>query len=110
MPTDVRTNIKACVSCQHRKLSHRLPELPVGHRPVTRAFQCIVIILLNYKRLSQGNHLILSVIDRFAWFVILIPIKDKTTRTTVRHLIDRVFSAFGPSATLHSDHDKGYDN
>ena len=109
MPTDVRTHIEACVSCQHSKSSHRPPELPVGHRPVTRAFQCIVLNLVNYKRLPQGNRLILSVIDRSTRFVILITVKDATTRTIVRHLIERVFSASGPSATLHSDQGKEYD-
>ena len=94
----VRTHIEACLSCQHRKSSHRPPKLPVGHRSVTRAFQCVAVDLVEYKSLSQGNCFILSAIDHFTRFVALIPIKDKAARTIV-HLIERVFSVFGPPET-----------
>ena len=110
MSTDVRTHIEACLSSQHRKSSHRPPKLPVGHRPVTRAFQCVAVDLVEYKSLSQGNRFILSVIDHFTRFVVLIPIKDKAARTIVRHLIERVFSVFGPPETLHSDQGKEFEN
>ena len=38
------------------------------------------------------------------------PIKDKAARTIVRHLIERVFSVFGPPETLHSDQGKEFEN
>ena len=60
--------------------------------------------------MSQGNRFILSVIDHFTRFVVLIPIKDKAARTIVRHLIERVFSVFGPPETLHSDQGKEFEN
>ena len=59
MSTDVRTHTEACLSCQHRKSSHRPPKLPVGHRPVTRAFQCVAVDLVECKRLSRGKRFIL---------------------------------------------------
>ena len=34
--TDVQHHVKSCLSCQHRKTSHRPPKLPTGHRPVER--------------------------------------------------------------------------
>ena len=40
----------------------------------------------------------------------MIPIKGKTARTIVCHLIERVFSLFGPPETLHSDQGKGFEN
>ena len=109
MSTNVRTHIEACLSCQHRKSSHRPPKLPVGHRSVTRAFQCVAVVLVEYKSLSQGNCFILSAIDHFTRFVALIPIKDKAARTIV-HLIERVFSVFGPPETLHSHQGKEFEN
>ena len=36
--------------------------------------------------------------------------KDKEARTIVRHLIERVFSAFGPPETLHSGQGKEFEN
>ena len=82
----------------------------MGHRSVTRAFKCVAVDLVEYKGLSQGNRFIFSVIDHLTRFVILIPIKDKAARTIVRHLIERVFSVFGPPETLHSDQGKNFDN
>ena len=58
--------------------------------------------------MSQGNRFILSV--HFIRFVVLKPIKDKAARTIVRHLIERVFSVFGPPETLHSDQGKEFEN
>ena len=110
MSTDVRTHIEACLSCQHRKSSYRPPKLPVGRRPVTRAFQCVAVDLVEYKSLSQGNRFILSVIDHLTRFVISIAIKNKAACTIVRHLIERVFSVFGPPKTLHSDQGKKIEN
>ena len=49
MSTDARTHIEACLSCKHRKSSHRPTKTPVGHRPVTRAFQCVAVDLVEYK-------------------------------------------------------------
>ena len=77
MSTDIHTHIEACLSCQHSTSSHRPPKLPVGHRPVTRAFQCVAVDLVEYKSLSQGNRFILSVIDHFTRFVVWYPSKIK---------------------------------
>ena len=84
--------------------------MPVGHRPVTRELQCVAADLVEYKSLSQGNRLILSVIDNLTRFIILIPINDEAARTIVRHLIERVSSAFGPPETLYSDQGKECEN
>ena len=110
MSTDVRTHIEACLSCQHRKLSHRLPKLALGHRSVTRAFQCVAVDLVENKRLSQGNRFILCVIVHLTLFAVSMPIEDKAARTIVRHLLERAFSVFGPPETLHSNQFKELDN
>ena len=64
--------------------------------------------LVEYKSKSEGNRFILSVIDHLTRFLILIPIKSKEAAVVVRHLIDRVFSVFGPPETLHSDQGKEF--
>ena len=110
MSTDIRTHTEACLSCQNRTSSHRPPKLPVGHRHVTGAFHCAAVDLVEYKRLSHGNRFIVSVIDHLTRFVILIPIKDKATRTIVRHLIERVFSVFGCPEALHSDQGEEFES
>ena len=108
IPTDVR--IEVSLSCQHRKLSHRPPKLPAGHRPVMHVFQCIAVDLVDRTCLSQGNRFNLSVIDHLIRFVILIPLKNIAAFTIVRHLIERVLSMFGPLETLHFDEGKELEN
>ena len=103
MHSDVAEHVESCLSCQYRKTSHRSPTLPTGHRPVTKPFQVVAVDLVEYKSKSGGNRFILSVIDHLTRFLILIPMKSKEVAVVVRHLIDRVFSVFGPPETLHSD-------
>lgn len=43
-------------------------------------------------------------------FVILIAIKHEAARTIVNHLIERVFSVFGPPEMLRSDQGSEFDN
>ena len=110
MHTDVSNHVESCLSCQHRKTSHRPPTLPTGHRPVQRSFQCVAVDLVEYKTSSEGNRFILSVIDHLTRFVILIAIPNKEATTVVRHLVDRVISVFGPPETLHSDQGTEFEN
>ena len=110
IPTDVRTHVDVCLSCQHRKSSHRPIKLPVGHRPVPRAFQYLAVDLVECKCLSQGYRFILSVIDHLTRFVILIAIEDKAARTIDRHLIERVLSVCGLPETPHPDQGTEFEN
>ena len=48
--------------------------------------------------------------DHLPRFVVFIPIKDKAARTTVRHLIECVFSVFGPPEAFHSDQRKEFES
>lgn len=65
---------------------------------------------MEYKSWSRGNRLILSVVDHLARYVILIDVKNKEASTFARHLVERVFSVFGPPETLHSDQGTEFEN
>ena len=110
MHTDVQQHVDNCVSCQHRKTSHRPPTLPVGHRPIERSFQFVAVDLVEYKTMSEGNRFILSVIDHLTRFIVLIGIPNKEATTVARKLVERVFSIFGPPETLHSDQGNEFEN
>ena len=110
MHSYVAEHVESCLSCQHRKTSHRPPALPTGHRPVTKPFQVVAVDLVECKSKSEGNRFILSVIDHLTRFLILIPIKSKEAAVVVRHLIDRVFSVLGSPETLHFDQGKEFEN
>ena len=83
MSTDVGTKIQTCLPCQRRQSSHRPPRLPVGHRPVARAFQRVAVELVEYQIVSEGNRFLLSVVDHLTQHAILIAIKDKVFRTII---------------------------
>ena len=110
MHSDVAQHVESCPSCQHRKTSHRSPTLPTGHRPVKKPFQVVSVDFIEYKYKSEGNRFIFSVIDELTRFLLVIPFKSKEAVVVVRHLIDRVFSVFGPPETLHSDQGKEFEN
>ena len=82
---NVQTHCQECVACQHRKTSHRTPKLPVGHRPISRPFQCVAIDLVEYNASKQGFHYVLSVIDHLTRFLILVPLKDKSMSAVTEH-------------------------
>ena len=47
MHSDAAEHVESCLSCQHRKTSHRSPTLPTGHRPVTKPFQVVAVDLVE---------------------------------------------------------------
>ena len=94
MSKDVANHIKCCLSCQHRKTSDRLQELPVGHRPVSRPFQCVAIDVVEYIPSPNNPKYVMSVIYHLTRFLVLVAIGDKSATTSARVLVGRVVSAF----------------
>ena len=91
MGIDVATNCRQqYVACQHRKTSNRPPKLLVGHRPVSRPFQCVAVDLIEHKASKIAFHYVFHLTQ----FLILVPLKGKSMSTVTRALVDRVFSTF----------------
>ena len=107
---DVAKHVECCLSYQHRKTSHRTPKLPVGHRPVSRPFQCVTIGLVEYKSSSNSWKYVISVIDHMTRFLVLVAISDKSAATIARALVERVFSVFSAPETLHGDQGCEFEN
>ena len=110
MSKDVAKHVKCCSSCQHRKTSHRAPNLPVGHRPVARPFQCVAIDFVEYKSSSNNSKYVTSVIDHLTRFLVLVAISDKSAATTAGVLVERVLSVFSAPETLNSDMAAEFEN
>ena len=94
MPTDVRTHIEACLVNTSSHPTARSSCL--WDTALSRAHSIVLPLTLSNINVSQGNRCLLSVIDHLTRFDILIAIKDKTSRTIVRHLVEHVFSVFDP--------------
>ena len=110
MSRDVTDHVKHCVSCQRRKSTTRPPELPTGHRPASRPFECVALDLVHYQQPSKGCHYVLSIIDHFTRFLLLVPIADKQATTVARNLVDRVIAVFGVMSTILTDQGREFDN
>ena len=110
MSKDVAKHITCCSSCQHRRTSHRPPKLPVGHRPVSRPFQCVAIDLVEYKSSSNNSKYVMSVMDHLTRFLVLVAISDKSAAAIARVLVERVPSVFSVPETLHSDLGSEFEN
>ena len=110
MPKDITKHIKCCSSCQHCRTSHRSLTLPVGHRPVSRPFQCVAIDFVEYKSSSNNSKYVTSVIDHLTRFLVLVAISDKSAATTAGVLVERVLSVFSAPETLNSDMAAEFEN
>lgn len=110
MPTDGRKYFDRSQPYQHCQTSHRPPQLPTGHHPISRVFQLVAIEILEHNAPSGGKRYILSVINHLTQFLVLIPITDETAITIVRNLVDHAISVCGPLETLHLGQGTGFAN
>jgi len=98
MRKDVKRWIKACLACSKRKTPrpghHGLPSAITGNHPFHRVAIDLVQVTVEY---------ILSVLDLFSRFIILIPLKDKTAASVANALFERVFAVLGIPSEIISD-------
>jgi hypothetical protein len=95
MGKDIRSRGRACHSCALSKpaQSSRLGFLAseVAQRPKQNFFVDYVGKLTLSK---VGNTAFVICVDAFSKFVWMIPVHQATTRTTIKHLKERIFSSF----------------
>uniref|UniRef100_A0A3P9IU91 Gypsy retrotransposon integrase-like protein 1 n=1 Tax=Oryzias latipes TaxID=8090 RepID=A0A3P9IU91_ORYLA len=105
MDKDVREYIAACSTCARSKTSNSPPSgllqpLPTPNRPWSH----ISIDFVMGLPMSQGNSVILTVIDRFSKFVHFIPLPQLPTATeTAEVMVNHVFRHHGIPADIVSD-------
>uniref|UniRef100_A0A3B3HJF8 Gypsy retrotransposon integrase-like protein 1 n=1 Tax=Oryzias latipes TaxID=8090 RepID=A0A3B3HJF8_ORYLA len=105
MNKDVREYITACSTCARSKTSNSPPSgllqpLPTPNRPWSH----ISIDFVTGLPVSQGNSVILTVIDRFSKFVHFIPLPQLPTASeTAEVLVNHVFRHHGIPADIVSD-------
>jgi transposase InsO family protein len=101
MDQDIREKIRVCSMskpAQNTRLGFLSSE--VAQRPMQKPF---VDFVGKLPRSKAGNTDILVCVDAFTKFVWLVPVREMTTRTTIRVLRERIFSAFSVPKVLVSD-------
>jgi hypothetical protein len=72
----------------------------VAQRPLQKIFiDCVG----KFPRSKAGNSVILVCVDAFSKFVWLIPLREATTKATVKALKERIFANFSVPEILVSD-------
>lgn len=110
MMLDIKITIGRCKACQFCKLNnYGATEL----QPVitTYPFERIAIDIAGpLPRTRNGHTHILGIIDYFSKYPMLIPIKDTTSKTIAKVLLNRWISVFGSPKSIHSDRGANIDS
>lgn len=105
MEKDAREFVSACIVCAQHKPSHKAPSgllhpLPIPHRPWSH----IALDFVTGLPPSDGNTVILTVIDRFSKSAQLIPLpKLPSAKETAELLLQKVFRLHGLPVDVVSD-------
>ncbi|UYV68351.1 K02A2.6-like [Cordylochernes scorpioides] len=103
MRTQVRKYIRRCENCQlsnqgvtkAASAPHFRPEKPFEHLALD--------FIGPLETTPRGYSSILTIVDLFTKFPILIPTKDQCANTVVRALLERIITTFGVPKTILSD-------
>lgn len=100
----IASRVKSCPKCQRCKQAANTKLGPLASEVITKPWEKIFIDHIGpLPRSTKGNKYILTIVDSFSKFVILLPTKNTKAKTTVNLLSTRVFSIFGPPKQLVSD-------
>ena len=104
MDQEIRSRVRACQTCALSKPVQNarfgLLASDVTQRPMQKIF---IDYVGKFPRSKAGNSVILVCVDAFSKFVWLIPVRQATTKATIRALQERIFSTFSVPEVLVSD-------
>jgi hypothetical protein len=104
MDKEIESEVRACRVCSRSKPAQNtrlvLLSSDVAERPVQKLF---IDFMGKFPRSSAGNTVILIVVDTFSKFVWLIPLREATTKATVKALKERIVSSISVPEAIVSD-------
>jgi transposase InsO family protein len=104
MDAEVRDKVRQCHTCSVSKPAQNtrfgLLSSEVTQRPLQKFF---IDFVGKFPRSKGGNNTILVAVDAFSKFIWLIPVREGTTRATIKALKERIFSTFSVPEILVSD-------
>jgi archaellum component FlaC len=95
MRSHIAEAVLKCEQCHRFKRADKTRHSPLQEWPASRPWQRGHVDLSGmFVPSNRGERYILSVIDYFSRYLILIPIRDKSALTVARALVDKVYSRF----------------
>ena len=98
-----QTVVSSCLGCQLGS-DYRPRNVPQGQIESTSPWDILSIDVVGpFVSSKKGERYILSIIDCFSKYLILVPLKDHTTSTVSKALYERVTGYFGCPRKILSD-------
>lgn len=100
----IADKVRSCVLCQRSKQATNTKVGKLSSEITTRPWEKIHIDFIGrLPRSNSGNQYLLTVVDSFSKFTVLLPARNQTAKTTVNLLTKNIFSHFGFPKFLTSD-------
>lgn len=101
---DVDKYVRDCLPCAQRTQNKRL-RIPMQTLPETsRPWQLTALDLVGpLPQTPRGNKYVLSIIDHFSRFLILVPLADMSAETVAQAFVNRVVLPYGSPEALLTD-------
>jgi hypothetical protein len=101
---DIRTKVKGCHTCSLSKPAQNtrlgLLNSEVAKRPMEKLF---IDFVGGFPRSKFGNRVILVCVDAFTKFVWLFPMREETSKATIKVLKTQIFATFSVPESIVSD-------
>ena len=108
--TAVKDYCRRCQTCQEMKgqatVNTDLAHQPDPKEPFERVSADILVMNKALRRWSY----ILTIIDHFTRYTILIPLKEKTKEVVAEAIVNQLVGTFGPPSTIQMDHGSEFFN
>ncbi|UYV71990.1 K02A2.6-like, partial [Cordylochernes scorpioides] len=103
MRTEVQNYIRRCENCQFSNQGASKAANAPHFRPMQRFEHIAIDFIGPLETTPRGHNSILSIMDLFTKYPILVPTRDQTAGTVVKALVDRVITHHGVPKTVLSD-------
>ena len=104
MENDVKTYIENCIFCAQRKAKGNIVKRPDFHMTATNPFEKIIIDITGPLPPSKfGHRFILSMVDVYSRYIMAIPLRETSSETLVRAILEKWIAIFGYPDSIISD-------
>jgi hypothetical protein len=104
MRRQIKEQVRACQVCACSKTAQNtrigLLSSEVAQKPMQKIF---IDYVGKFPRSKAGNNTILVCVDTFTKFVWLLPVREATSRATIKALREHIFASFSVPETIVSD-------